>query len=101
MALSTRELAAFVQKVAKLQPQDPPVYGSPRAYNGCTSCVTPLSGLGMGDLSAVPWMWVVPSVLVGAGAMHLLKKSRFGTMLRKRAKKAKKARRSRRSRRRR
>lgn len=100
MGLSTRELAAFVQKVAKLQPQDPPVYGSSRAYSGCTSCIPTLSGLGL-DVSSVPWMWVVPSVLIGAGAMHLAKKTRLGAMLRKRSKKAKKkSRRARRNRRR-
>ena len=99
MGMSTRQLAAFVQKVAKLQPQEPAVYGSARAYNGCTSCVPTLSGLGLGvDISSVPWMWVVPSLLVGAGAMHLAKKTRLGTMMRKRAKKAKKAKKARRSR---
>lgn len=97
--LSTRELAAFVQKVAKLQPQNPPVYGSSRVYNGCTSCVPTLSGLGMGDLGSVPWMWVIPSVLAGAGAFHLFKKSKYGTMLRRKAKKSRKARKARRARR--
>lgn len=101
MALSTRELAAFVQKVAKLQPQDPPVYGSERAYNGCSNCIPTLSGFGMG-LDSVSWGSVALGAVVGAGALFVIsKKTRLLSSFRKSKKRSKKSRKSRRNRRRR
>jgi len=100
MALSTRDLAAFVQKVAKLQPQDPPVYGSNRAYNGCSNCIPTLGGFGMG-LDAVSWGSVALGAVLGAGALFLVsKKTRLLGALRKAKKRSKKSRRNRRNRRR-
>jgi hypothetical protein len=102
MALSTRELAAFVQKVAKLQPQDPAVYGNSRVYGGCASCVpTPFLGdfgMGLGDVS---WASVALGAVVGAGALYFVsKKTRLLGAMRKSKKRSRKARRSRRNRRR-
>jgi len=101
MALTTSELAAFAQKVAKLQPQDPPVYGSSRVYNGCPSCVPTLLGdLGMG-LSGISWASVALGAVVGAGALFFVsKKTRLLGGMRKSKKRSKKARRARRNRRR-
>jgi hypothetical protein len=99
MALSTRELAAFVQKVAKLQPQDPPVYGSARAYSGCSTCVPVLGDLaGFSDIS---WGSVALGAVVGAGALYFVStKTRLLGAMRKRSKKSRKSRKSRRNRRR-
>lgn len=99
MALSTRELAAFVQKVAKLQPQDPSVYND---LKGCSTCIPTLSGyrgLGMG-FDSVPWLWVASAAALGAGAMFMATKKGLVTV-RKAKKKSRKARKARRNRRRR
>jgi len=97
MSLSTRQLAAFIQKVAKLQPQTPQVVSD---LKGCSTCIPTLSGFGTLDM--VPWKWVVPSALAGAGVLLLVQKRRhkmMGLMRKKRAKKNRHRRRSRRSRR--
>lgn len=99
MALTTRELAAFVQKVAKLQPQDPPVYGSARAYSGCSTCIPTLSGFGMG-LDSVSWGSVALGAVVGAGALFVIsKKTKLLGAMRRAKRSKKKSRKSRRNRR--
>jgi len=100
MALSTRELAAFVQKVAKLQPQDPAVYGNSRAYAGCASCVPTLPGLGELGLDSVSWGSVALGAALGAGALYLVAKRKPSLLMRRSKKRAKKSRRNRRNRRR-
>lgn len=100
MALTTRELAAFVQKVAKLQPQDPPVYGSARAYSGCSTCIPTLSGFGLG-LDSVSWGSVALGAVVGAGALFVISKKTklLGAMRRAMKRSKKKSRKSRKARR--